>query len=63
MNRVTVQGEERMKEILIYGALVAAVMGAAIPIITNFTSTVTTQSSAMNTALTNKAQALVKAIG
>ena len=52
-----------MKEVLIYGALVAAVMGAAIPLITNFTSTATTQGAAMNTALATKSQQLLSAIG
>jgi|GEM_PF-3511220 len=51
-----------MKEVLIYGALVAAVMGAAIPLITNFTSNATTQGAAMNSKLTEKSQALLAAI-
>ncbi len=51
-----------MKEILIYGALVAAVMGAAVPLITNFTNNATTQGTAMNDKLTEKSEALLTAI-
>ncbi len=51
-----------MKEVLIYGALVAAVMAAAIPLITNFTQTATTQGNAMNAALTTQSTALLAAI-
>ncbi len=51
-----------MKEVLIYGALVAAVMAAAIPMITSFTSNARTQGAAMNTALTTQSTALLAAI-
>ncbi len=52
-----------MKEVLIYGALVAAVMGAAIPLISNFTATTNTQGAAINAALTAKSEALIKSLG
>lgn len=51
-----------MKEILIYGALVAAVISASIPMITNFVTASSGQSTAINGAITTSGTNLVTAI-
>jgi hypothetical protein len=52
-----------MKEVLIYGALVAAVIGASVPVIQGLTANVTTQGNAVNTSVNNQMQSLVNSIG
>lgn len=51
-----------MKEVLIYGALVAAVVGASVPIIQNFNSTVSSQATNINSALSTQMTNLVSSI-
>lgn len=43
-----------MKEILIYGALVAAMISASVPLIQNLQSTVSTKGNQVNTAIQNE---------
>lgn len=52
-----------MKEVLIYGALVAAVIGASVPVIQGLTANITTQGSAVNTQVNNQMQSLLNSIG
>lgn len=52
-----------MKEVLIYGALVAAVIGASVPVIQGLTANVTTQGAAINTQVNNQMQSLLGSIG
>lgn len=52
-----------MKEVLIYGALVAAVIGATVPIITGLTNNITTQGNAVNSSVNTKLTNLVNSIG
>ncbi|MDA0771623.1 MAG: hypothetical protein O3C63_01635 [Cyanobacteria bacterium] len=40
-----------MKEVLIYGALVAAILGASVPVITNMANNATTAANAINTSV------------
>ena len=50
-----------MKEILIYGALVAAVLGVSAPMIQNMTANMQGQADQMNTAISDNVTALVNA--
>ena len=50
-----------MKEILIYGALVAAVLGVSAPMVQNLTANMTTQANQMNTAVQTSVDNLVAA--
>ncbi len=52
-----------MKEVLIYGALVAAVIGASVPVIQALTANVTTQGTAINSQVNNQMQSLINSIG
>ncbi len=52
-----------MKEVLIYGALVAAVIGASVPVIQGLTANITTQGTAVNASVNNQMQSLVNSIG
>lgn len=52
-----------MKEILIYGALVASVLAASVPMIRNFVNTTNAQNQAINQQITTQTTALTTAIG
>ncbi len=48
-----------MKEVLIYGALIAAVLGASVQIIGGFTNTLTQQSVGINQEIVNQTQRVI----
>lgn len=54
--------EKKMKDILIYGALVAAVLGVSSTLLTNLRGTLNNQGTAVNTAIGTQAGDLVSAI-
>jgi hypothetical protein len=45
-----------MKEVLIYGALVAAILGASVPVIQNLTNTANNLSTQINSSVDTEAQ-------
>lgn len=51
-----------MKEVLIYGALVAAVIGASVPVIQGLTGSLTSQSTEINNAVNSKMTDLINSI-
>ncbi|MCE2928551.1 MAG: hypothetical protein LW817_02850 [Candidatus Caenarcaniphilales bacterium] len=51
-----------MKEILIYGALVAAIIGASVPVIQGLTNTVTTSGQQVNTTVQTRINTLLSSI-
>ncbi len=51
-----------MKEVLIYGALVAAVIGATVPIITGMTNNINTQGNAINTKVNTQLTQLANSV-
>jgi len=51
-----------MKEVLIYGALVAAVIGSSIPVIQGLTNSMTTSGQQMNTAVQDKMTQIITGI-
>lgn len=51
-----------MKDVLIYGALVAAVLGVGASLISNFRGTVNNMGGAINGEISNQQQALIDAI-
>lgn len=51
-----------MKEVLIYGALVAAILGASVPVITNMANNATTAANAINTSVDQRMGELLTTI-
>ena len=51
-----------MKEVLIYGALVAAVIGASVPVIQGLTNTMTNQAGQINQAVDTQITGLIDQI-
>jgi mannose/fructose/N-acetylgalactosamine-specific phosphotransferase system component IID len=52
-----------MKEVLIYGALVAAVIGASVPVIQGLTTSMTTAGQSMNTQIQNQLDGIIGSLG
>lgn len=51
-----------MKEVLIYGALIAAVLGASVQIISGFTTTLSQQGSTINEQIVNQTQKVISSV-
>ena len=51
-----------MKEVLIYGALIAAVLGASVPLINNLNATTSQQGQQINTAIGTQTTNLLNAV-
>jgi mannose/fructose/N-acetylgalactosamine-specific phosphotransferase system component IID len=51
-----------MKEILIYGALVAAMISASVPLIQNLQTTVSTKGNQVNTAIQTELDRVIGAV-
>jgi hypothetical protein len=52
-----------MKEVLIYGALVAAVIGASVPVIQGLTTSMSTAGQTMNTQIQNQLDGVINSLG
>lgn len=51
-----------MKEVLIYGALVAAILGASVPVITNMANNATTAANAINSSVDQRMAELLTTV-
>ena len=52
-----------MKEVLIYGALVAAVIGASVPVIQGLTTSMSNAGQTMNTQIQTQLDSIIGSVG